>query len=111
MEIKQRAELIVWLKSTKARRQLQRYGQVHYVSRRMKYAILYVNEEDLNKTKETLEKQAFVRKVEPSYRQEIDMTFEHSLDDFEVEEGFALSNHETSSSIADLVRSLKKDEE
>lgn len=41
-EIKQREGLIVFLYHLKNSRQLRKYGTIHYVSKKMKYVVLYV---------------------------------------------------------------------
>ncbi len=63
-----RAGWIVWLDSPGVARQLEKYGHVHYVSKRMHYAVLYVNEEEAVAVRTKLLRLPFVQKVEPSYR-------------------------------------------
>lgn len=63
-----RAGWIVWLDSLGFARQLEKYGHVHYVSKRMHYAVLYVNEEEAVAVRTKLLRLPFVQKVEPSYR-------------------------------------------
>ncbi len=41
-----RQGIIVWLYSLKHSKQLRKYGNVHYVSKRLKYAVLYCNMEE-----------------------------------------------------------------
>ncbi|MDN6640161.1 MAG: YlbG family protein [Tetragenococcus sp.] len=74
-KIQKRRGLIVWVYSTKQIKNLRRYGFVHYVSSKMKYAVLYVNEEDTEKSIEKLNRLHFVRDVDISHRPEIDMNF------------------------------------
>ncbi|MHC5248000.1 YlbG family protein [Enterococcus sp. LJL120] len=96
-EVQKRRGLIVWVYSFKQLKNLKRFGLVHYLSRRMKYVLLYVNEEDVADIKERIEKLHFVRSVEPSYRPDVEMNFAekigtraaYQMDDdegFEVEE-------------------------
>ncbi|WP_416207841.1 YlbG family protein [Enterococcus sp. HY326] len=96
-EVQKRRGLIVWVYSFKQLKNLKRFGLVHYLSRRMKYVLLYVNEEEVTDIKERIEKLHFVRSVEPSYRPDVEMNFAekigtraaYQMDDdegFEVEE-------------------------
>ncbi len=68
-EAQQRQALIVWLYSNKKVKQLQRYGFVYYVSRKMKYAVLYTDMAEADHIQKNLEKLHFVREVEISPRQ------------------------------------------
>ena len=67
-EITKRRGLIVWVYSLKQLKNLKKFGLLHYVSRRMKYVVLYLNEETLEETEERIRKLHFVRNVERSYR-------------------------------------------
>lgn len=70
-----RAGLIVWVNDTKAAKNLERFGNVQYISQRMKYVILYVNEEDVKGKISQLGKLSFVKRLERSYRSEIMIDF------------------------------------
>ncbi|MFV0561220.1 MAG: YlbG family protein [Enterococcus sp.] len=95
-EITKRRGLVVWVYSLKQLKNLRKYGVLYYVSRRMKYVILYLNEESFEQTEKQIEKLHFVRKVERSYRPDIEMNFADKIgtrdaypdkeDGFEVEE-------------------------
>jgi uncharacterized protein YlbG (UPF0298 family) len=77
-------------------RNLRRYGTVLYISKRMKYALVYLNEADFDQNSEKIERLHFVRKIEKSYRPDIEMNFAEKIgtkrafqpndDGFEVEE-------------------------
>lgn len=62
---------IVWLNDTKPARNLEKYGSLHYVSRRMHYAVLYVNADREEETIKNVLRLPYVKKVERSYRSEI----------------------------------------
>lgn len=79
-EIQKRRGLVVWVYSLKQLKNLRRYGFVHYVSNKMKYVILYVNEVDVQKTIDKLHRLHFVRDVEVSYHPDIDMSFGEKID-------------------------------
>ena len=108
----QRQSIIVWLYSTKNIRQLRKYGFVHYVSQRMKYAILYVNKEETTKILQELQGLFFVREVELSHRDEIDMTFEEAIEPFDinmVQDDFIIE--ETDESFFEMMRQSFKIED
>ncbi|SDG94410.1 Uncharacterized protein YlbG, UPF0298 family [Alteribacillus persepolensis] len=71
----ERAGMAVWLHSVKLARQLRKYGVVHYVSKRMKYAVVYCNKSDIEQTVQSLEALPFVKKVEPSMKPDISTEF------------------------------------
>lgn len=78
-ELTQRQELVVWLKGTKKLNQLKKYGYVYYVSRKMKYAIVYTSAAKATEMQQKLSELACVKKVIVSPRQEIDMNFDNVL--------------------------------
>ena len=73
--MQKRRGIIVWVYSLKQLKTLKRYGLVHFVSRKMKYVVLYVNEETVEEVEEKLQTLHFVRNVERSYRPDIEMNF------------------------------------
>ncbi|TGD17844.1 YlbG family protein [Levilactobacillus suantsaiihabitans] len=74
-EIQARQSLIVYTYSLKQTRQLKRYGTVMYVSKKMRYVVLYVNQADVASLAEQLGKLRFVKRVVASKRPEISETF------------------------------------
>lgn len=80
-EMMKRKSLIVWLYTLKQWKQLQGLGTVHFVSRRLKYVVLYVNEAHLDQVMKQLKDLNFVREVELSHRDDIDMTFKDAIPD------------------------------
>lgn len=73
-ELTPRRALIVRVNSNRVVRSLRRYGTIRYVSRRMHYVILYVNQDQITEVKERVNKLRAVRSVEPSYRPDLDPT-------------------------------------
>jgi len=69
-----RVGLVVWLKDLRAAKNLGRFGNVHYISKRLKYAVVYVNAAEAEQKALHLGKLHFVKKVEYSYRHEIEQT-------------------------------------
>ncbi|WP_010631049.1 YlbG family protein [Sporolactobacillus vineae] len=86
MPIKKRDGFIVWMYNTKYLRVLRRYGYVHYVSRRMKYAVMYWDHDATESTLGQLKKMRFVRSVEPSHLQEISTTYDKGKSEWEVKD-------------------------
>lgn len=80
MEIK-RQGLIVWFQHMKNLRQIKRHGHLLYASKRLKYAVLYVNYEDLEYIQLRLEKFSFISKVEHSAKPYIETEFENKKPD------------------------------
>ncbi|PSL50793.1 uncharacterized protein YlbG (UPF0298 family) [Salsuginibacillus halophilus] len=70
-----RQGLAVWLKSTKKVRQLRKYGLVHYVSKRMKYAVLYCDLGEEEDVVQALASLSFVTDVQRSPRTELNFDF------------------------------------
>lgn len=81
LELTKRQGIIVWVYTLRQIKNLKRFGYIHYVSNRLKYVVLYVDQEDAQETVDKLNGLHFVRKVELSYRPDIDMTFAHALPD------------------------------
>ncbi|MGY3778200.1 YlbG family protein [Isobaculum melis] len=75
----ERQGLIVWVYSLRNLKILKRHGLVHYVSKKMKYVVLYTNREDIEMLERKIKELHFVRKVERSYRPEIDMNFSERI--------------------------------
>ena len=73
--MQKRRGIVVWVYSLKQLKTLRRYGLIHFVSRKMKYVVLYVNEETVEEVEEKLQTLHFVRQVERSYRPDIEMNF------------------------------------
>ncbi|MGG5253065.1 YlbG family protein [Neobacillus sp. SM06] len=78
---KERQGLVVWLYSLKQAKMLRRFGNVHYVSKKLKYAVLYCDQEDIGTTIEKLSSYSFVKKVEPSYKPFLKVEFENAAPD------------------------------
>lgn len=77
--IQKRRGLIIWVYSLKQVKNLRRYGFVHYVSRRMKYVVVYTNEADIEAAKEKIKQLHFVRAVDVSHRPDIEMNFAEKI--------------------------------
>ncbi len=99
LELIPRRGLIVWVYSLKQLKNLRRFGYVHYVSKKMKYVVLYVDDVNVETTIEKLEKQFFVRSVEKSMRPDINMNFNNRLGNEDMEENEPLEFEEQKTEI------------
>ncbi len=104
--VQKRRGLVVWVYSLKQLRNLRKFGFIHHVSRKMKYVILYVNEEDVERTTSRLNKLFFVRRVETSFRPDINMNFDNRLGNrartkLEEDDGFEVEELNTRIQLAD----------
>lgn len=79
--LSQRQGLIVWLNSIKQAKMLRKFGNVHYVSKRLKYVVLYCNQKEIEELAAKLTSFSFVKKVEPSYKPFLKIEFENSKPD------------------------------
>jgi len=76
-----RSGIIVWVNDVKAARNLERYGSLHYISKRMQYAVLYVHTDRLDDTLRHLQRLPYVKKVERSFRSEIKTEYSSNTPD------------------------------
>lgn len=69
-----RRALVVYINGNRVIRTLHHYGIIRYVSRRMHYVILYVNQDQVDQLKEKIGHLRAVRAVEESARPDLDPT-------------------------------------
>lgn len=69
-----RRALVIYINGTRVIRTLRQYGVVRYVSRRMHYVILYVDQAQLPQLQTKISHFRAVRRVEKSYRPDLDPT-------------------------------------
>ncbi|WP_040948577.1 YlbG family protein [Gorillibacterium massiliense] len=77
----ERSGLIVWLNDSKPARNLEKYGTVHYISKRMNYVAMYVHTDRLEDTIRNIQRLPYVKKVENSYRKEIKTEYDKNIPD------------------------------
>ncbi|MBD2862613.1 MULTISPECIES: YlbG family protein [Paenibacillus] len=77
----QRTGLILWVSDLKQTKHLEKYGSIHYISKRMHYVVLYVNADKAEETTKAVQKLSFVKKVERSYRNEIRTEYNSNVPD------------------------------
>lgn len=79
--ITERTGLIVWLNDTKPAKNLERFGSIHYISKKMSYVVLYTYTDKLDDTLRGLQRLPYVKKVERSYRNEIKTEYTSNIPD------------------------------
>ncbi|MGR3741922.1 YlbG family protein [Companilactobacillus sp. DQM5] len=81
-----RKGLIIWLYSLRGQKELRKFGNIYYISKKMKYVIMYIDKNDIDKVVNKVSRMKFVKKVEFSYRDEIDMNFEEKIGASEIKD-------------------------
>ncbi|WP_010649512.1 YlbG family protein [Oceanobacillus massiliensis] len=76
-----RQGLVVWFQHMKNVKQLKRYGNLIYTSKRLKYAVIYVDQEQMNDVEIKIMKHSFVSKIERSYKPFIRTDYENAKPD------------------------------
>jgi uncharacterized protein YlbG (UPF0298 family) len=79
MNMVERLGLVVWINDLDAARALQRWGHIHYISKRLKYVYLYIDEKTADEVIVSITQLPFVKKVEPSQRKKVSLDFENPL--------------------------------
>ena len=78
MNIAERLGLAVWVNDLKSARSLGRMGNIHYISKRLKYVYLYIDEKSADQVIHSIEQLPFVKRVERSQRRNICLDFHKS---------------------------------
>ena len=80
MQIAERTGLAVWVKDLRKARSLGRFGNIHYMSKRLNYVCMYIDARKEKQLISRIQKMPFVTRVEKSMRKEIPTEYEGSLD-------------------------------
>jgi uncharacterized protein YlbG (UPF0298 family) len=75
LQTAERLGLAVWVKDLKAARSLGRMGNIHYMSKRLKYVFMYIDGRRANQLIRRIERLSFVTRVERSFRRELATEF------------------------------------
>ncbi|HEL1756296.1 TPA: YlbG family protein [Streptococcus suis] len=78
-EKKNRTCLTVYLHYNRDARKLSQYGDIVYHSKRLRYVLVYMDQELVEATILKLKKERCVKKVVPSYIKELDQNFVGNL--------------------------------
>ena len=76
-----RVGYIVWVSDLKAARNLDKYGSVHYMSRKMHYVVMYMNADKAEDTIRNIQRLPYVKKIERSFRNEIKTEYSKDVPD------------------------------
>ncbi|MBS9334921.1 YlbG family protein [Fructobacillus sp. M1-13] len=71
-DMKKRRALYVYMRGLKQVNQLKKFGEITYISNKMNYVALYVNDEQVVELSAKLKKYRFVKAVKASPRPDID---------------------------------------
>jgi len=77
----ERQGIIVYVHQLKHAKSLRKYGHVHYISRKLKYVVMYCNQEDVETIKNKLQRLPFVKDVVESFRPFLKTEFENAKPD------------------------------
>ncbi|WP_274650496.1 YlbG family protein [Paenibacillus humicola] len=77
----ERVGYIIWVSDLKAARGLEKYGNVHYMSRKMHYVVMYMNLDRSDEIIRNIQRLPFVKKIERSYRNEIKTEYTRGVPD------------------------------
>ncbi|MGT2866378.1 DUF2129 domain-containing protein [Streptococcus fryi] len=78
-DIQKKTGLTVYLYYNRDVRKLSKFGNIFYHSKRLRYAILYVDDSQVKTVTKHLEQQRFIKAVEPSQLDHIDQDFVGNL--------------------------------
>lgn len=90
-----RVGVIVWLYTPKYVNKLKQYGILHYVSRKLKYAVLYINDSQYEEVSTKLKKLHFVRNVEISHTNNLTYEYDGLLEELDSKAKEVNNNQET----------------
>ncbi|EKZ4260495.1 YlbG family protein [Listeria monocytogenes] len=87
-----RQAIVVWMNHLKQVRSLKRFGNVHYVSRKLKYAVLYCDMAEVEDNSNKVSRFHYVKRVEMSFRPFLkteyeskkEMMYEHKNEDVQI---------------------------
>ncbi|MEC5422806.1 DUF2129 domain-containing protein [Virgibacillus sp. C22-A2] len=76
-----RQGIIIWYQHTKNLKQIKRYGHLLYTSKKLKYAVIYVDQTEVETIEQKLLKLPYVSKVDRSYKPFVQTNFENAKPD------------------------------
>lgn len=80
-DMQERRALYVYMRGLKQVNQLKKFGDIAYISNKMNYVSLYVNEDQVDELVDKLKKYRFVKTVKPSARPDINPDLDDQHDD------------------------------
>lgn len=77
----ERTGLIIWVSDLKSTKHLEKFGTIHYISKKMHYVVLYLNADKAEEATKAMLKFPFVKKIERSMRGEIRTDYNSNVPD------------------------------
>ncbi|MFX3674216.1 MAG: YlbG family protein [Paenisporosarcina sp.] len=77
----ERQGLIIYVHHLKQAKSLRKYGHVQYISRKLKYVVMYCDLEQIEAISNKMSRLPFVKAVTPSYRPFVKTEYENSKPD------------------------------
>jgi uncharacterized protein YlbG (UPF0298 family) len=77
----ERQGIIVWFQHSKNIKQLKRFGHLLYTSKKLKYAVIYVDQSNLEDIETKLLKYPYISRVDRSYKPFIRTEYENAKPD------------------------------
>lgn len=84
-DFENRIGLVVWLKSKRNVKRLMNFGVLHYVSSKLDYALLYVDEKNIDRIIDHIQKENYVKRVEKSFLRDLPTTYDDVLTEMQKE--------------------------
>ena len=81
IDMNERQGLIVYVHQLKHAKSLRKYGHVHYISRKLKYVVIYCNRDDIDAITNKIQRLPFVKDVVHSFRPFLKTEFENARPD------------------------------
>ncbi len=72
----QRQGIIVWFQNRRNIKQIKRYGHLIYTSKKLKYALIYVDQDKIDSIEEKLNKLSYISKTSRSQKPFIRTNYE-----------------------------------
>jgi uncharacterized protein YlbG (UPF0298 family) len=76
-----RQGIVVWFQHMKNIKQLKRYGNLIYTSKKKRYAVIYVNQAEIEEVETKIMRHSFVSRIERSYKPFLRTDYENSKPD------------------------------
>jgi len=76
-----RQGLIVWFQHMRNLKQIKRLGHLIYASKKMKYAVLYVDQTQIEAVEKRLLRYPYISKVDRSYKPFVNTVYDNVLPD------------------------------
>lgn len=91
--IEKRRAIYVYLRSMRQVKQIRKYGQVEFVSKKMHYVLLYMDADLIEETKNKLIKLGFVVRIKDAIRANLNTNLNENNED----NGFTIASEELNS--------------